>query len=236
MGLPLPECGPVMAGWSGELVLLRHAQTHCTVNGLFCGEHDPPLSPIGRLMSETLSDAIGLAGASRLYLSPSCRSVQTGAALAARFGLVARVEPRLRELSFGRWESRRPDQVRFDPAYRRWYRDPARCAPPEGETGLAVQARAVAAATEALTLDGRFDGAKVALLTHKAPVRLLICHFLGLPPRQYRRIAPVPVCSVTRIRFDSGRPRLIELGNVDHLPQRWRSAPDEATDSSLENT
>jgi probable phosphoglycerate mutase len=220
-----------MAGWSGELVLLRHAQTGCTVDGLFCGEHDPPLSPVGRLMSDALPDAAGLAGVRRLYISPSRRSVQTSAALAARLGLATRVEPRLRELSFGRWESRTPEQVDSEPAYRRWRRDPARCAPPDGEAGLAVLARALAAATEALTRAGRFDGAKVALLTHKAPVRLLVCHFLGLPPRQYRQIAPVGVCSVTRISFDGARPRLIELGNVDHLPARWRANPDQATDT-----
>jgi probable phosphoglycerate mutase len=232
MPVPVPEYGPAMAGWSGELVLLRHAQTGCTVNGVFCGEHDPPLSPVGRLMSDTLPDAAGLAGLRRLYISPSGRSVQTSTALAARFGLAPQVEPRLRELSFGRWESRTPRQVRFELAYRRWYRDPARCAPPDGETGLAVLGRAVAAATEALAPGGRFDGAKVALLTHKAPVRLLVCHFLGLPPQQYRQLAPVGVCSVTRIAFDGGRPRLIELGNVDHLPARWRADPDQA----IENT
>ncbi|MEO6501806.1 MAG: histidine phosphatase family protein [Jatrophihabitantaceae bacterium] len=232
MAPPAPEYGPAMPDWSGELVLLRHAQTSCTVNGLFCGEHDPPLSPIGRLMSDQLTDATGLAGMRRLVISPSRRSVQTSTALAARWGLAPRVDPRLRELSFGRWESRRPDQVRFEQAYRRWRRDPARRPPPDGETGLAVLARALAAATEALAPAGRFDGAKVALLTHKAPVRLLVCHFLGLPPRQYRQIAPVGVCSVTRIAFDSGRPRLIELGNVDHLPARWRAAPDEATEST----
>lgn len=229
MGLAVPEFGPVMAGWSGELVLLRHAQTGCTVAGSFCGDHDPPLSPVGRLMSERLADAAGLAGVSQLWISPSRRSVQTGAALASRLGLVARPDPRLRELSFGRWEGRRPQDVRFSAAYRRWYLDPARCAPPDGETGLAVLARAAAVATEALSGTG---GAKVALLTHKAPVRLLVCHFLGVPAQQYRQIAPVPVCSVTRISFGGERPRLLELGNVDHLPPRWCAAPDQATENT----
>lgn len=225
MALPVPEFGPAIEGWSGELVLLRHAQTGCTVDGSFCGDHDPPLSPAGRLMSDLLADAAGLAGLQQLWISPSRRSVQTSAPLAARLGLAARPEPRLRELSFGRWEGRRPEEVRFSQAYRRWYRDPARCAPPDGETGLAVLGRVLAVATEALSGAG---GGKVALLTHKAPVRLLACHFLGVPAQQYRRIAPVPVGSVTRISFEGDRPRLIELGNVDHLPPRWRAAPDQA--------
>ncbi|HEV2886263.1 MAG TPA: histidine phosphatase family protein [Jatrophihabitans sp.] len=229
MALRVPRYGPVLAGWSGELVLLRHAQTECTLEGSFCGEHDPPLSPVGRLMADRLADAPALAGVRRLWISPACRSVQTSTALADRHRLVARPEPRLRELSFGQWEGRRPQEVRFQQAYRSWYRDPARCPPPDGETGLAVLARAVTAATEALSPAGRFDGAKVALLTHKAPLRLLICHFLGLPPQQYRRIEPVGVSSITRIRFDAGRPRLVELGNVDHLPPSWRDAPDRAT-------
>jgi len=223
--MEVPEFGPPIEGCSGELVLLRHAQTRCTVEGTFCGDHDPPLSPIGRLMSDLLSDATGVAGVRQLVISPSRRSVQTSTALASRLGLVARREPRLRELSFGRWEGRRSDEVRFSPAYRRWFRDPARCAPPDGETGLAVLARAAAVATESL---GSAGGTTVALLTHKAPVRLLVCHFLGVPAQLYRQIAPVPVCSVTRISFDGRRPRLIELGNVDHLPAHWRADPDQA--------
>jgi probable phosphoglycerate mutase len=223
MALAVPEYGPAIGGWSGELVLLRHAQTDCTVAGSFCGDHDPPLSPAGRLMAGRLADAAGLAGVSRLLVSPARRSVQTSTALASRYGLVARLDPRLRELSFGQWEGRRPEQVRTEPAYQRWFGDPARHPPPGGETGLAVLARVLAVATEAMA--GR-DAAKVALLTHKAPVRLLVCHFLGLPPAQYRRIGPVGVCSVTRIAFDGGRPRLVELGNVDHLPARWQAAPD----------
>ncbi|HST47203.1 histidine phosphatase family protein [Jatrophihabitans sp.] len=223
--LAVPEYGPAAGSWSGELVLLRHAQTDCTVAGTFCGEHDPPLSPAGRLMADQLADAAGLAGLDRLVVSPARRSVQTAAPLAGRYGLVARLEPRLRELRFGQWEGRRPEQVHTEPDYRRWCRDPARHPPPGGETGLAVLARVLAVATEAMA--GR-DGTKVALLTHKAPVRLLVCHFLGLPPADYRRVGPVAVCSVTRIAFDGGRPRLVELGGVEHLAPHWQAAPDQA--------
>ncbi len=225
--LAVPEYGPALggsyAGWSGELVLVRHAQTGCTLTGEFCGDHDPPLSPAGRLMAGQLAGAAGLAGLDQLVASPARRSVQTATELAGRHRLVAQLDPRLRELSFGRWERHRPEQVRTEPDYQAWCSDPARHPPPGGETGLAVLGRALAAATEAMA--GR-AGTKIALLTHKAPVRLLVCHFLGLPLGQYRRIGPVAVSSVTRIAFDGGRPRLVELGSVEHLAPDWQAAPD----------
>jgi len=233
MVLAVPEYGPALgdpyARWSGELVLVRHAQTGCTLTGEFCGDHDPPLSPAGRLMAAQLADAGGLAGLDQLVASPARRCVQTAGPLAGRHGLITQLDPRLRELSFGRWERRRPAQVRAEPDYRRWCSDPAQHPPPGGETGQAVLDRVLAAAAEAMAGRVGADQTRVALLTHKAPVRLLVCHFLGLPLADYRRIGPVAVSSVTRIAFDGGRARLVELGGVDHLAPHWQAAPDLAS-------
>ncbi|MGI8664568.1 MAG: histidine phosphatase family protein [Jatrophihabitans sp.] len=218
----LPRFGPAAPGWSGELVLVRHGQTGCTVEGSFCGSHDPPLTAAGRLMADRLADAEPLADVRRLFASPSLRSLDTCRPLAARRELVACADPRLRELDFGAWEQRLPAELPADGGHREWQNDPAGHAPPGGENGLAVLARTIAATREALA-----GGDTVALVSHKAPIRLLVCFLLGVAPRRYREI-PLPVGSITRLSLGTGRPELVCLGDVAHLPAGWRADPDHA--------
>jgi broad specificity phosphatase PhoE len=217
----LPRFGPANPGWSGELILIRHAQTQCTLDGSFCGRHDPPLSPTGRLMAEQLADAPVLRSVQALLCSPSVRSRDTCQPLADRLGLTAVVDERLRELDFGDWERLRPVELAGDRRYASWQDDPAAVSPPGGETGRVVAARVVAAARDALA-----GCSTVALVTHKAPVRLLLCQLFGQPLRDYRAVRPAAVASISRVSFRSGRPELLALGDVSHLPAGWRSSPD----------
>jgi probable phosphoglycerate mutase len=217
----LPRMGPAAPGWSGELLLVRHAQTGCTLDGSFCGAHDPPLSAAGQLMAGQLAGAELLRDVEALVCSPSIRSLASCRPLADRAGLVASVDRRLRELDFGRWEQLRPVELAGDRRYARWLDDPANQSPPGGETGRAVLDRTVAAARHALAGAGT-----VALITHKAPIRLLLCQLFGQPLRGYRSVGPVSVASISRISFRSGRPELLALGDVRHLPAGWRAAPD----------
>jgi probable phosphoglycerate mutase len=144
-------------------------------------------------------------------------------------------------LSFGEWEDRLPTEV--DPAaLRRWELDPALYSPPGGETGLEVLARAVAAVRDAAgmaaeaaaqttaqtTAARRRSPGTVAVVAHKAPIRLVLSFFLGLPPSRYRDIANVAVGSISRLTLheDEGRASLLALGDVSHLPPEWRMNPD----------
>ncbi|GLZ37107.1 histidine phosphatase family protein [Actinokineospora sp. NBRC 105648] len=208
-------------GLSGELVLIRHGQTHCTRQGRFCGDHDGGLSPVGERMGGYLAEHPALAGTELLLCSPARRALATAEPIGGRTGLPVTVDDRLRELSFGAWEDRLPAEVADTPAHQRWTEDPALFTPPGGESGLAVMARAVAAVRDALEHSSR-----VAVVTHKAPVRLIMSFFLGLPPSRYREIAAVTVGSVTRLRLSDGRATLRAVGELDHLPPEWRADPD----------
>lgn len=172
-------------------------------------------------MAEQLADAPALQSVQALLSSPSVRSRDTCQPLADRLGLIVTVDARLRELDFGDWEQLRPADLAGNRRYDRWQGDPAEIPPPGGETGRAVAARVLAAARDALA-----GGGTVALVTHKAPIRLLLCQLFDQPLRHYRAVRPAGVASITRVSFRSGRPELLALGEVSHLPAGWRAAPD----------
>lgn len=209
-------------GLHGELVLIRHGQTHCTPQGRFCGSHEGVLTPAGEQMAKLVGGHPALSGVRAVHTSPAARTRATAALVAAQHGVAITADERLRELHFGEWEDLLPADVDQE-LLRRWEFDPALFSPPGGETGLAVMARAVAAVRDALR-----EGGKIAVVTHKAPVRLVLSFFLGLPPSRYREIGNVSVGSLSHLRFTGDRVTLKAVGDVSHLPDEWRTAPDKA--------
>ena len=180
-----------MARW---LHLVRHGVGAGAAAGMFLGKTDPPLSPVGEAQARALAGPLAGLAPTRAFTSPLARGRRTAAlALPA---LAAAVLPDLREIDFGRWEGRtfaqiaaaEPDLVRqwndFDPDF----------GFPGGERLRDFHARVQAVATvlAAEAADG------VAVFTHGGVIRTLICHFLGLPLRQYLifRIDPGSLSSV----------------------------------------
>lgn len=66
------------------------------------------------------------------------------------------------------------------------------------------------------------------MVTHKTPVRLVLAFFLGLPPARYRDLSNVAVGSLSWLRFSESGIDLKAIGDVSHLPARWRADPDRA--------
>ncbi|WP_165968504.1 histidine phosphatase family protein [Saccharopolyspora elongata] len=204
----------------GRLLLIRHAQTQCTVEGRFCGAHDATLTATGETMARHLAGHPALDGIDLVLSSPATRARATAERLTRGTGKYE-VDDRLRELSFGAWESKKPSDLHGDERYESWKRNPALHCPPGGESGLEVAARVVAAVRDALE-----RSREVAVVTHKAPVRLAACFLLGIPLSRYRDLAAAPVGSVTELTFDQDHVRLRGLGDVSHLPPEWRRNPD----------
>lgn len=206
-----------------ELILVRHGQTPCTVEGRFCGRHEARLTPVGQRMAVLAARHPRLDRVDRVVTSPARRAAETAAALGGARSVPVTTDPRLQELSFGEWESRLPAEVDPD-THQAWERDPALCAPPGGETALEVLARAVACVR-----DEQAAGGSVAIVSHKAPIRLILCFFLGLSPSRYRDLGNVTVGSVSALRLTARGVSLTALGDVAHLPAPWRADPDRAT-------
>ena len=201
------------------LYFVRHAHTEASGQGRWCGSTDVPLDAAGKDLADALAERLGGCEWQALYSSPLKRAMQTVEPLSRRLGMVVKTEDRFRELSYGEWEMLTPDEVRSrDPGrLKAWLADPARIAPPGGETAAATARRVLSAvgAVRKVHPEGR-----VLVMSHKVTIRLLVCTFLSINLSLYRRRIDLPPGSATIFEFHDNGPRLLRLGDTGHVPDR----------------
>jgi broad specificity phosphatase PhoE len=111
------------------------------------------------------------------------------------------VDNDLREIDFGRWEGMAFDEIRkaFPGEMNRWAGLTADFSFPEGEKVGNFQARVIGVAHRL----EKHPADTVIVCTHGGVIRFLICHFLGLQPRQYI-LFKVKHASLTTIELFDG--------------------------------
>ena len=194
-----------------RLVLTRHGETVWHAENRYAGASDVALTPRGREQAELLAAWAATAGLSGLWCSPLARARDTAAPVARATGLELRVDPRLRELDFGRAEGHTlaemerlwPDRVA---AFRA---DPVADHLPGGEDPRAAGRRGVACLRD---LALAHPGGRLLVVAHNTLLRLVLCRLLGLPLRDYRRRFPaVRNCALTELRLDGGVVSLLQF-------------------------
>jgi 2,3-bisphosphoglycerate-dependent phosphoglycerate mutase len=102
------------------LLLTRHGETDWNAERRWQGNSDPPLNERGREQAREL--AALLDGVDVVYSSDLARACETAEIIAERLGLEVRLDPRLRERSFGAWEGKTWDELeeRHAEALGRW--------------------------------------------------------------------------------------------------------------------
>jgi broad specificity phosphatase PhoE len=120
---------------------------------------------------------------------------------ARQFGCVVESEPRLREQDMGEWEGKSwAELTERDPAgVTAYWDDYARARPTGGESWGEAAAR-VASWWDAI----REPTGHIVVITHIGPIRALLCHWLGLPPTEALRFAPVCASETRVLHADAG--------------------------------
>lgn len=207
-----------------RLHLIRHGATTLSVEDRFAGAVDVPLSDEGRAQARRLGERLASTKLGALYASPLSRTVETARLVGAPQGLEPRLEPGLREIAHGHWEGLKRQEVeaQFSAEYAAWEEDPFTFAPADGETGLAVMARALPVIREIVM---RHPGENVAVISHKATIRLLLSSLLGFDARGYRdRLDQAPACLNIVDFKDPVRARLMLYNDTSHYAQEARRA------------
>jgi len=215
---------PYRLGMSTRLYLVRHGATQLTAENRFAGAVGVDLSEEGRAQVRQLAERIAGDGIAAVYASPFGRTVETAEILARPHGLSPILEDGLREISHGRWEGLTRNEVeeRFPGEYEAWEADPFTFAPVDGETGLAVLARALPAIRKIVTAH---LGARVLVVSHKATLRLVLASILGMDARGYRdRLDQSPACLNVVDFKDPSRARLMLFNDVSHYADQPRAA------------
>lgn len=189
-----------------RLFLVRHGETIWHAENRYAGSSDVPLTSRGAEQAQILAEWAASTDLSHIYVSPLRRARDTAAAVERATGLTAKVEQRLREVSFGIAEGLTATdlQDQYPDVLATFLADPAQNFFPGGEDP-AVAARRVRAAVEEIATSSGPNG-RVLLVGHNTLFRLLLCDLLDVPFARYRTLFPaLRNGAATEIELGSGK-------------------------------
>ncbi len=204
------------------LLLARHAQAMWprVEEACYHGWSDAPLTPRGRQQAQALAERLAHEWVvSAIYSSDLGRAIETAGILGECLQLPVISRSGLRELSFGEWEGMSYGEiVAHDPEKcRSWVSDPLNVAPPGGET-LGECASRVKVEMEAIRHEQVGDGT-VLVVGHGGPLRLIVCHLLGMPEAYHWRVR-LDLCSLSICEWLEDMPVLTRLNDTAHTDER----------------
>jgi broad specificity phosphatase PhoE len=175
------------------LLLVRHGETDWNRDGRWQGQSETHLNAVGR------EQAVRVAGEIRdvdvLYSSDLARARETAEIIAGARGLDIRLDPRLRERSFGAWEGLTAPEIEaaFHEAHARWLAGDGPGAD-DAEPFAVFAARVMAFLEDALE---RHPDETVLVVAHGGSIRVIHAFASGLDyVRDHRSIPGVPNCVV----------------------------------------
>ena len=164
-----------------RVYLLRHGET-VNHKGLFKynGQNDVDVTPQGEAQLAAQAERLKGLPLAAVYSSDLTRAKKGARAIAGRHSLEAGTDPRLREISAGRWEGLSYDEVaaKFPEEAEERFRDIVHYRIKEGgENLLDVRGRSMAAISEIVE---RHRGEEVAVVAHGGVNRIILCEAMGL--------------------------------------------------------
>jgi probable phosphoglycerate mutase len=187
---------------------------------------DVELSDDGREETRRLAQRLSREKIAAIYASPLGRTVETARILAAPHHLEVQTCDGFREISHGHWEGMTRGEVeeKFPDEMAEWEKDPYTFAPPGGESGLAVTARAL---PELINLVREHSGENILVVSHKATIRLLLSSLLGFDPRRYRDELDQRPAALNIVDFrDPTRARLTLFNDTSHYNEAGKAIPE----------
>jgi alpha-ribazole phosphatase len=219
---------------STRLILVRHGETDWNLTGRFQGQADVPLNSTGLRQATVLAQRLARERPAAIYASDLARAWQTAQAIyqALASALVTEsstpyipcaalpliVEARLRELNYGAWQGLTYTEIaqRYPLEWERWIENPAKQAPPGGESLLQITSRVIATYQE---ICAAHPEETVILVAHGGSLQILTVYALGLPPERYWQIH-LDIASYSELNVYPEGAILNKANDTAHL-ERW---------------
>ena len=167
------------------ITLIRHGITPANQERRYVGRSsDPSLAAEGRRQLEDYKSRGRYPQADALYVSPLLRCRETAHLLYPM--LVPVVLESLTELDFGTFEGKNYDQLKDDPAYRRWIDTGGMAAPPDGESGADFCRRLEGAMRQIAEDTIRRSVRHPAVVTHGGCIMGILSSLAGEGPQEGR--------------------------------------------------
>jgi probable phosphoglycerate mutase len=202
-----------------RLLLIRHGATVLSAEDRFAGSTDVELSDQGRLQAEALAARLMEEKLSAIYCSPMKRTIETAKIIAGQLHPGPEHRAALKEIDHGHWEglTRAEVEAKSSAEYNSWEKDPFTFAPEGGESGLSVLARAL---PEIRRIVVAHPDQNVAVVSHKATLRLVLSSLLGIDARGYRDHLDQSPCCLNVVDFkDVNRARLMLFNDISHYAE-----------------
>jgi len=168
---------------ASRLLLIRHAETDAA-KGLLIGSSELDASEAGLLRLDRFREVLAPYAPREWYCSPMKRTMQTAVRIVATCGLDSeiRVDERLREIDFGRWEMKSIADISLAESelLDKWA-EYDNFVFPEGEAVGHFRGRVA----DALSAFRGLPGKEIAVVTHGGVVRTMICLALGQSAKNY---------------------------------------------------
>lgn len=173
-------------GLKGTALLMRHGETDWNREGRVMGRHQVELNAKGRAQVEAAARFAESIRPDLIVTSPLRRARQSAEIIAAGLGGLEIVEePEIAEVLYGRWEGMTYHELIEDPHYLEYRKSPIEHPTPGGETIPEVQARGVAAVSQAIAAHAN---QRILFVSHGDIIRTVLCHFMGLELKYFHRI------------------------------------------------
>lgn len=178
----------------GHFYFIRHGQTVWNVENKICGATDSPLTEYGREQAKKTGQKILTEGvkADEILCSPLSRAADTVQLISEMTGIPYRVEPRLIEQNFGKWESTPRDGKDFKKA-----KEFFACSHEGGESTLRLAQRIYNLLDE---IKAESDKKTYILVAHNGIARVVQSYFTDMTNEEYAAFG-VKNCAVVRYDF-----------------------------------
>ena len=161
---------------------MRHGETEWNRQQRVMGTEDIGLNSNGQRQCELAAQALGAMGIERIVTSPLRRAIESADIVSARLGLPIERSSALEEVRFGDWQGLTYEAVSSDPRYIAFSENPEARPTPGGETIRDVQRRGLEGLAE-------ITGSETVLvISHGDIIRSILCFFLGISVRDFRRL------------------------------------------------
>lgn len=164
-----------------RITFIRHGYTQGNLDGKYIGTTDLPLAKEGAQELYEIIERADYPSFQKVYISPLKRCLQTAYIMAPNTYMVEL--PQLREMDFGKFENKTPEELKNDEDYKKFLEGGLDNPPPGGESARQVVTRCF----EALSViigDMMEEGlTNCAVITHSGIIMNMMSCF-GVPKRK----------------------------------------------------
>ncbi len=197
-----------------KIILIRHGETEWNVEEVFRGRIDVELNETGIREASLLAQYLSDSEITAIYSSPLKRALQTAEIIAGYHKIKVEIAPELVDFDFGEWQglSCRTVADKYKQLYAQWLENPL-VKIPGAETLDDVRSRAMRLVNSLVT---KYEGATVALVSHRVVNKVLICALLSLDNSYFWNIR-IDTAGISIFTYENGRVVLIKHNDTSFL-------------------